>query len=164
MLKYHFTTPSINILTGEMVAKRIVNSLISLSELDSDTPKLKSNKVLLNSELWADVAQLKWVLQSDRAINLIEFKLRLDVFYYNYEMDNIKIAISDLRTAAIEVYPFLGKIDISLLTQIIALGYEITTAVGNIPNFIDFIKSECQPINLYELLETYKELDNPQKK
>lgn len=159
MLKYYYSIQSIHPITGESISQKIIDAFNNLGD-GFGTPKIKFNQ----SALWADVAQLKWALFSDRIITSLEIKTRLNELDYNYKLDSIKVAIVNLRTAFVEMYPFLNRIDNSILTQIIALGHEICTAVGTIPNFIDFIKSECQSINLYEILESHKPIINVPKK
>jgi len=162
MLKYHYNISNGKINDGLITCNYVTNKITSLF-LDLENLQVKANPnfinskniILLNSELWDKIAQLKWVMSSDRVISLDEIQERLDALTAANKIIDIKKSMITIQSALVELYPIYKTINISVVIQIIALGHEIVTAVGTIPNFIDFIKSECQFINLYEILNHY---------
>lgn len=117
---------------------------------DDDDDAVAAN--LNDVELWGAVAQLQWVMSSDRAIDARAVTTLLADLTADGELDRIRLAVRRLVAALAATYPTLARASRPALVQLVALGRDMATAAGESPDLFEFVKKELQAVNLAALL------------
>ena len=117
---------------------------------DDDDDAVSAN--LNDVELWGAVAQLQWVMSSDRAIDARAVTTLLADLTDDGELDRIRLAVRRLVAALAATYPTLARASRPALVQLVALGRDMATAAGESPDLFEFVKNELQAVNLAALL------------
>lgn len=117
---------------------------------DDDDDAVAAN--LNDVELWGAVAQLQWVMSSDRAIDARAVTTLLADLTADGELDRIRLAVRRLVAALAAMYPTLARASRPALVQLVALGRDMATAAGESPDLFEFVKKELQAVNLAALL------------
>jgi hypothetical protein len=112
---------------------------------DDDEDAVIAN--LDNFELWGAVARLQWAMVSDQIITARALALRLSDLTEG-ERNHIRLSIRQLIAALTAVYPVLARAGRPTLVQLIALGRDMATSIGESPDLFEYVKKELQAVNL----------------
>jgi hypothetical protein len=102
--------------------------------------------------LWELVMRCQWALRSDRELSIRGVTALIDDLRADGCLNNLRRAFELLSIAVTKAHPSLAAISHPTLVQIIALGEDMTMAVGQAPDLLEYIKNEQQPVNLATLL------------
>jgi hypothetical protein len=94
--------------------------------------------------LWAEIAKLQWAFQSDAKIDDTEVRRRLA----SLDLRAQRAAATWLFDQYTARYPHMLAHGREAITQIIALGNDMATAVADSADFMLYVKNEIQPVQL----------------
>jgi hypothetical protein len=84
---------------------------------------------------------------SDQIITARALALRLSDLTEG-ERNHIRLSIRQLIAALTAVYPVLARAGRPTLVQLIALGRDMATSIGESPDLFEYVKKELQAVNL----------------
>jgi hypothetical protein len=107
---------------------------------------------LFNAKHWENVRLLQWTLRSDGLITSAEAQRRIASLDRQGTLPRVKASMRSLVEALIAAYPSLGE-ERAQLTQLVALGQELTVSAADASDLYEFVKKELQPVDLVALLK-----------
>ena len=107
---------------------------------------------LENAEMWAQISQLRWVIISDRPIDVMGVTTLLADLAIDGQLEAVRLAFRRAIDALINAYPTLARADRPTLAQLVALGRDMAISSGDSPDLFEFIKKELQPVDLADML------------
>lgn len=103
---------------------------------------------LRDTDLWARAGSLQWTLLSDHALTGDELAWKVEALQAAGQLDAVRSAFRCLIAALVAAYPSLAALDIPELAQLVALGHGMATSAGQSDDFLSFVRSEVQLVDL----------------
>jgi len=99
---------------------------------------------------WSRVGKLQWALHSDWSLDENALAQKVADLRREGTFAPVKRAFLTLMHELLETYPILVALENNALMQLIALGKDMATTVGESPDMLTFVENEIQPVDLWE--------------